>query len=161
MTDIPALPAPSAYDLAGRPGFLIRRLHQIHLAMFAEECAALGVTPVQFSVMTVIAAQPRLDQARIGHEAGIDRATLASVLARLEKRGLLRRFPCPDDRRLKRVVLSPGGAKLLERMKEPAQRAHDRTVAALPQAEREQFLLSLARLVNAGNAYGRAPLRLG
>ena len=41
-------------DLSRRPGFLIRRLHQIHLALFAEECKAFGVTPVQYSILTAL-----------------------------------------------------------------------------------------------------------
>lgn len=152
--------APTAWDLASRPGFLIRRLHQIHLAMFAEECATLGITPVQFSILSVAEAQPGLEQARLGHEVGVDRTTLANVVARLEGRGLLTRAQGQSDRRLKHVALTPAGRDLLRQMEEPARRAHARTIEALPEAEREAFLRTLATLVDAGNAYGRAPLRL-
>ena len=87
-----AVIAPETYRvLARRPGFLIRRLHQIHLALFAEECGAFGVTPVQYSILTVAAAQPGLDQAALAIEVGVDRTTMADVLARLERRGLIRR----------------------------------------------------------------------
>jgi len=77
------MPRRSAADpwgaLAVRPGFLIRRLHQIHLALFAEECVAFGVTPVQFSLLSVLAAQPGLDQATLAFAVGVDRATTASA----------------------------------------------------------------------------------
>jgi DNA-binding MarR family transcriptional regulator len=152
---------PSAFDLAVRPGFLIRRLHQIHLALFAEECGAFNVTPVQFSILTAAAAQPGLEQARLAHEVGVDRTTLANVVARLEGRGLVRRTPSRDDRRIKRVTITARGRKLLARMDGPARRAHARTIAALAPAGRARFLKSLANLVDAGNAHGRAPLRLG
>jgi MarR family transcriptional regulator, lower aerobic nicotinate degradation pathway regulator len=49
---------------------------------------------------------------------------------------------------------------LLDRIAEPARRAHARTIEALPEVERDVFLRALARLVDAGNAHGRAPLRL-
>jgi DNA-binding MarR family transcriptional regulator len=160
MSDYLTAEAPSAFDLASRPGFLIRRLHQIHLALFAEECAAFNVTPVQYSIMTVAAAQPGLEQGRLGHEVGVDRTTLANVVARLEERGLLRRTQ-GEDRRLKHVILTAQGRALLEEMAEPARRAHARTVEALTVEDRAVFLHSLARLVEAGNEYGRAPLRLG
>ncbi|MET0278596.1 MAG: MarR family transcriptional regulator, partial [Pseudorhodoplanes sp.] len=78
---------PSAFDLAHRPGFLIRRLHQIHTALFIEECADFNVTPVQYSVLTAIAEQSAMEQARLAQEVGVDRATLANVVARLEVRG--------------------------------------------------------------------------
>lgn len=154
-------PAPTVFDLASRPGFLIRRLHQIHVALFIEECAAFEVTPVQFSLMTVLQAHPGLEQARLGEEAGVDRATLANVVGRLERRGLVRRRPSGTDRRVRLVSLTPGGAALLIQMEEPARRAHARTLAALPPDARHAFTHALACLVEAGNSSGRAPLRLG
>ena len=153
--------APTAWDLAHRPGFLIRRLHQIHLAMFAEECGAFAITPVQFSILSVAAAQPGLEQARLGYAVGVDRTTLANVVARLEARALLVRVPGTTDRRLKHVSLTQEGLDLLDRIEAPARRAHVRTIEALPAAERDAFLRALAKLVEAGNGYGRAPLRLG
>ena len=146
--------------LSRRPGFLIRRLHQIHLALFIEECAGLDVTPVQYSIMTVAADQPGLEQGRLGYEVGVDRATLANVVARLDARGLLRRKPSRSDRRLKLVELTSKGRALLAKVDAPALRAHDRTIAALPPDDRARFLADLRHLVDAGNDYGRAPLRL-
>lgn len=154
-------PAQTAFDLAGRPGFLIRRLHQIHIALFMDECAAFNVTPVQYSVMTLVDQQPGLDQSQIGHAAGIDRATLGTVIARLEGRGLVRRRTTPADKRLKKVSLTRRGKAMLARMLPAAQRAHVRTVDALSGSERKAFVHALARLVDAKNEFGRAPLRLG
>lgn len=150
----------STFDLASRPGFLIRRLHQIHTALFIEECSEFKVTPVQYSMMTAVAEQPGLEQARLAYEIGVDRTTLANVAARLEARGLLRRTTTKADRRLKRVILTARGKRLLDQMTQAARRAHVRTIEALPPDEREAFLHSLARLVDAGNDFGRAPLRL-
>jgi DNA-binding MarR family transcriptional regulator len=148
-------------SLAERPGFLIRRMHQIHLALFAEECEAFDITPVQYSIMTVAEAHPGLDQAQLAYEVGVDRATLANVVARLETKGLLRRSPSASDKRLKLVTLSARGAGLLEKMLLPVQRAHDRTIAALAPKDRQTFMALLMKLVNAENEYGRAPLKLG
>ena len=146
--------------LAARPGFLIRRLHQIHLALFAEECAAFGITPVQFSLLSVLSAQPGLDQAALAVAVGVDRATTANVVARLEKRGLLRRRSSTTDRRVKQVELTAAGSLLLARIDPHARRAHARTLQALRPVERARFVALLRRLVDAGNAHGRAPLLL-
>jgi len=147
-------------DLAQRPGFLIRRLHQIHLALFAEECAGFDVTPVQFSIMSVIALQPGLDQSQISEEIGVDRATLANVVARLEAGGLLKRITSRLDRRQKLLTLTPRGKSLLARMRDPVFRAHARTIGALEPRARDEFMVLLATLVDAGNDHGRAKLRL-
>lgn len=158
-TTRPADEAPVG-SLADRPGFLVRRLHQIHLALFAEECLPFGVTPVQYSIMSVLRHQPDLDQASLAHEVGVDRATLANVVARLEGRDLVKRTQGLHDRRLKHVRLSPAGHRLVVRMSDAAQRAHDRTVEPLSPRQRANFLAALRKLVEAGNGYGRAPLRL-
>jgi DNA-binding MarR family transcriptional regulator len=158
------MPSRSSTDpwsiLAARPGFLIRRLHQIHLALFAEECVAFGVTPVQFSLLSVLATQPGLDQAALAFAVGVDRTTTANVLARLDQRGLLRRRPGTSDRRAKRVELTAAGHRLLALIDPHAQRAHARTLEALRPAERARFVALLRRLVDAGNAHGRAPMLL-
>ena len=57
-----------------QPGFLIRRLHQIHSALFAEESAGLDITPPQYGVLSVIALQPGLDQSAIGVAQAINQA---------------------------------------------------------------------------------------
>ncbi|MFT8675686.1 MAG: MarR family winged helix-turn-helix transcriptional regulator [Acetobacter sp.] len=150
-----------AAGLPARPGFLIRRLHQIHVALFAEECGGFNVTPVQYSIMSAAALHPGLDQNELAVAVGVDRTTLANVAARLEARGLVRRERTPRDRRLKHVFLTTEGQDLLDSMARPAARAHQRTIEALSGTERQMFLDSLTRLVLAGNAYGRAPLRMG
>jgi DNA-binding MarR family transcriptional regulator len=156
-----AVIAPETYrTLARRPGFLIRRLHQIHLALFAESCGAFGVTPVQYSILTVAIAQPGLDQAALANEVGVDRTTMADVLARLERRGLVRRSRAARDARLKLVHATVPGRRLLSRMDRHARNAHERTIAPLPPTERAAFIDALVKLVEAGNDLGRAPLRL-
>jgi len=99
----------TSFPLSARPGFLIRRLHQIHLSLFAEECAAFKVTPVQYSILTTVAAQPGLEQTALAQEVGIDRATLANVVARLAGRGLVAQA-CAADRRLQAPAKADGGA---------------------------------------------------
>ena len=75
-------------DLWSRPGFLIRRLHQLHVAIFLEECGDYDVTPVQYAVLSVLYRGKALDQVSVAAEVGIDRNNAADVLRRLERRDL-------------------------------------------------------------------------
>jgi MarR family transcriptional regulator, lower aerobic nicotinate degradation pathway regulator len=59
------------------PGFLIRRLHQIHVAIFLEECAAFSITPVQFSLLKALSSGAEMDQATIATQICVDRTTTA------------------------------------------------------------------------------------
>jgi MarR family transcriptional regulator, lower aerobic nicotinate degradation pathway regulator len=47
--------------LQAAPGVLIRRVHQIHLAIYAQKCAEFGTTPVQSSIMQVLLTRPGID----------------------------------------------------------------------------------------------------
>jgi Transcriptional regulators len=143
-----------------RPGFLIRRLHQIHCALFLEETEGFGITPVQYSLMTALARRGEMDQISIAREVGLERTTVAEVLTRLEARGLVTRRPDPEDRRVRLVKLTRAGRTLVKKMAPAAQRAHDRTLEPLPQAERDVLMLQLIRLVEANNDAGAVQFRL-
>lgn len=146
-------------ELRNRPGYLIRRLHQIHVAMFLDECAAYRLTPVQYAVMTVLADRSGMDQISIASEAGIDRTNVADVLARLEERGILTRQVSDTDRRMKLAVLTPEGARITAHMETAMLRAQERFLAPLPDDRRVQLMDMLTELVEANNAYSRAPAR--
>jgi DNA-binding MarR family transcriptional regulator len=143
-----------------RPGFLIRRLHQIHTSLFAEECEPFGITPVQYSLMTALLHHGEADQVSLAAEVGIDRANTTDVLRRLEERGLIAREMSAEDSRAKLCTLTREGRKLALAMEKAVRRAHERTVDALPAAERKAFVESLRRLVDAYNDLGRTRLRL-
>lgn len=146
--------------LATRPGFLIRRLHQIHCALFLEETREFNVTPVQYSLLTALAQYGEMEQGRLALEIGLERTSVAEVIPRLVERGLIERRIAPEDKRVKRVRITRKGRNLLGRMAGQAQRAHDCTVAGLQPAEREVLIDMLIRLVEANNDQGAVPLRL-
>jgi len=146
--------------LLGRPGFLIRRLHQIHGALFQEETGASGITPVQYSLLTALNRRGELDQISIAREIGLERTTVAEVLTRLETRELVTRRPHPEDRRVRLVKLTRAGKALVRRMAPAVQRAHDRTLDPLSPQERDVLMLQLVRLVEANNDAGAVQFRL-
>ncbi len=147
--------------LWSRPGFLVRRLNQIHYSIFLEECRAFNITPVQYGLLTALSARGPLDQTSLAEELGIDRTNVADVVRRLESRGLVSREPHPEDRRAKLVSLTAKGRQLTQKMFPAMQRAQDRLVEALSETERARFMATLERLIEANNAYGRALLRMG
>jgi MarR family transcriptional regulator, lower aerobic nicotinate degradation pathway regulator len=146
--------------LLGRPGFLIRRLHQLHCSLFLEETRDFGITPVQYSLMTTLAARGELDQNSLALEIGLERTSVAEVVPRLQRRGLLERRRSGEDRRVRLVRLTRKGGALLHKMAAAVQRAHDRTLDRLAGSKRDLFLLQLIELVEANNEIGSVPFRL-
>ena len=146
--------------LFARPGFLIRRLHQIHTWLFTEETQQFNITPVQFSLLTALAEHGEMDQNTVALEIGLERTSVAEVLPRLEARGLVERRQSEQDKRVRLVKISRKGRALLKRMEAAVQRAHDRTIEHLSEGERELFMLQLVRLVEVHNDDSVVPLRI-
>ena len=100
-------------DLYLTPGHLIRRCQQIAVAIFMEETAASNITPPQFAALAALAEHPGIDQRRLADAIAFDRSTIGDLVARLESRGLVTRT-VGDDRRTKRLALTPAGDDLLQ-----------------------------------------------
>jgi DNA-binding MarR family transcriptional regulator len=145
----------SNMPLWARPGYLLRRLHQIHYALFFEECAGFNITPVQYGLLTTLSLNPDLDQNSLGRELGIDRTNVADVLNRLARRGLLSRRRSPKDRRMVLARLTPAGERLTKKMYRPMQRAQERLLKPLLPRERQAFIITLIRLIDDNNHLGR------
>ncbi len=135
--------------LRDRPGFLIRRLHQIHTALFMQECASEGITPVQYSVLTALGQMGPSEQIAISRAVGLDRTSTADVMQRLEKRKMIRRRTSPKDRRSKIATLTEVGESLLERIDAAASSAHTRTLEPLGPDERRELMQAMRKIVDA------------
>jgi DNA-binding MarR family transcriptional regulator len=145
-------------DLYSRPGFLLRRGHQIAVAIFLEETRALEVTSTQYGALYVIQRVPGLDQIGLARLLGIDRSTSALVLTKLETSGWITRQTAAGDRRRKMLVLTPEGAQLLQRLEAPAQRIRERLLEVFSPDEQAQFLALMARFTSAFNGQIRTPI---
>ncbi|MFD1705097.1 MarR family winged helix-turn-helix transcriptional regulator [Methylopila henanensis] len=137
------------WPLIERPGFLARRLHQIHVSLFAELCATFRMTPLQYSLLSALAVLDEADQTTLARAVALDRTTTTGALKRLESRGLLQRVTSAQDRRAQVCRMTPEGASLLSAMEASARAAHEATVEALDADERATFLELLKRVVTA------------
>lgn len=144
-------------DLDTLPGYHIRRLQQIAVAVFLQETEPLGTTPVQFAALQGIANAPGIDQRSLARSIGLDTSTTASVIDRLQARGLVQRGASPDDRRVRLLTLTPAGEAERAAVLPAVQRAQRRILEPLPKAERAEFMRMLQTLVAANNELSRAP----
>ncbi|EHR71592.1 transcriptional regulator [Burkholderiales bacterium JOSHI_001] len=146
-----------AARLEEQPGYYIRRLQQIAVAIFLEETQALGITPVQYGALYSAWRQPGLDQRSLAASIGLDTSTLGGVIDRLERRGLIERRASPDDRRVRLLQVTSEGEALLNQVIPAMLRAQSRIVAPLPEADRPRFLAMLKTVVEGNNDASRAP----
>lgn len=143
----------TSFDFQHAPGHLIRRAHQVAVAIFMEETAAFDVTPVQFAILNALIDEPGEDQVTLASRVAFDAATFGSVIGRLEAKGWVRREADALDKRRKLLWITPEGRDAASRMKRAVARAQGRIVAPLEEGERAQLVALLDKLV-AGHATG-------
>ena len=136
-----------SFDFQHAPGHLIRRAHQVAVAVFMEETADYGVTPVQFAILNALMDDPGEDQVTLAGKVAFDAATFGSVIGRLEAKGWVRREPDGNDRRRKLLWVTREGEKAAIAMKRAVAKAQQRILGPLDAAEREQFTRLLGKLV--------------
>lgn len=144
-------------ELEALPGHYIRRLQQIAVAVFLQETAEYGITPVQYAALQRVRAMPGIDQRTLARSIGFDTSTIAGVIDRLEARGWLMRSVSPTDRRARLLTITPAGEALLQEVVPGVLAAQQRMLEPLDPQERETFIRMLKTVVTANNELSRAP----
>src|SRR6202795_203009 len=81
----------------------------------------LGVSQASWMTIAVAAkARAPLSQSELADRLGVEGATMVAMVDRLAKAGLVIREPSTTDRRIKRVVLTPSGLAIYEKVKAEA-----------------------------------------
>jgi DNA-binding MarR family transcriptional regulator len=142
----------SAIDLATLPhhvGYAIRRAQVAIFQHIIRTMGALDVRPGQFSVLTVIGANPGLKQIAISEALGIRRANLVVMINELERRGWIERRAVRGDRRAQGLYLTARGRATLNRLRTLAARHERAATRLLTAAEKRQLLRLLGRIHDA------------
>jgi DNA-binding MarR family transcriptional regulator len=141
------------------PGYLFRRMQQIAVSIFVEECRAHDLTPVQFAALVAIRTHPGIDATRLSAVIAFDRSTLGSVIERLEAKNYIERKAGRDDKRVKLLDLTATGAALLRDIMPSVERAQARMLQPLKPADRKTLMALMTQLVDLNNEASRVPLR--
>ncbi len=134
------------YSVEMQVGFLLRRAHQRHAAIFQGGMAAHDLTPTQFTALIKIVELGRVTQNHLGRLAAMDPATIQGVVRRLTGRALVRRVPDPMDRRTAVLLPTPAGVALAGQAVATARHVTEATLAPLALDERTKLLALLRRL---------------
>src|SRR3954453_3308025 len=119
-----------------KPGYLFRRMQQIAVAIFVEECKVYDLTPVQYAALVAIRTHPGIDATRLSAVIAFDRSTLGNVIERLETKAYVERKPAREDRRVKLLSLTKAGAALLRDIMPSVEQAQARMLQPLKAADR-------------------------
>jgi DNA-binding MarR family transcriptional regulator len=136
--------AEEGYRLHEQVGFILRKVNQRHIAIFARHVADL--TPPQFAALAMLAEIGEASQNQLGAMVAMDAATIKGVIDRLKARGLVTLSAHMEDRRRLVVGLSGEGRAMIGKLLPLAERITEETLAPLNARETATFLKLLARL---------------
>jgi len=137
----------SSRRLDGSPIHLLHRAGQCAAEIFQSEMVGGDLTPRQYAVLVTVSQNEGLSQTHLVERTGIDRSTLADIVRRMLKKGLLQRRRTKEDARAYAVKLTDEGWRTLKAADPIARRVDDKVLAALPNAQRERFLSDLNTIV--------------
>ncbi len=131
------------------PIHLLHRAGQCASDVFQGEMGEGDLTPRQYAVLVAVSQNEGLSQTHLVEKTGVDRSTLADIVRRMLKKGLLQRRRTKDDARAYAVKLTEEGWRILKTADPLAKRVDDKILAALPGQQRERFLQDLTLIVEA------------
>jgi DNA-binding MarR family transcriptional regulator len=126
---------------------LLHRSGQQAEVLFMRQNNNEDMTPRQYAVLITVEANEDISQTGLVEATGIDRSTLADVVRRLVSRGWLARKRTKHDARMYAVRLTAKGKTALDGARPAAKKADDIVLATLPARQRQEFLETLAQVV--------------
>lgn len=148
-------------DIQTMPGHLIRRMHQVHQSVFSSLTSVAGfdITSVQFAALNALARYGEMDQATLAGAIAYDKATIGSVVDRLESKAWVARRQSELDRRARIVAITEKGLAMLDSVSPVVREIQVAMLPGLDSSEREELLRLLSKVTYAGNELSRAPYR--
>ncbi|MBT1075441.1 MarR family winged helix-turn-helix transcriptional regulator [Geobacter grbiciae] len=134
------------YDIENSIGFLLAKVYQRGFGLFKEQLDSYGLTPKQFSLLAFLWIEDNLSQTSLSHKTQVDRTTIGGLIDRLEKLGLVKRLPTPDDRRAYRICLTEKGRNLETELCAIAVQVTEKFLSPLTAEERTALRATLKKL---------------
>jgi DNA-binding MarR family transcriptional regulator len=126
-------------ELVARLRGVIARLAR----QFNETSTGEGLTPTQYSVLTLVRVRGPLGLAELTELEGLNPTMLSRIVKVLDERGLIRRMPDPSDMRAARVEVTPAGEQVHERVRQQRTRVLSECLERLPPVTAELLLAAV------------------
>lgn len=142
------------------PLHLLHRAGQCAADIFQSELGEGDLTPRQYAVLLTVSTNEGLSQTHLVDRTGIDRSTLADIVRRMLKKGLLQRRRTKEDARAYAVKLTEEGWRVLKAAEPLSRKVDDRILSALAPNQRDRLLQDLNSIVQVlGRATPKEPVK--
>ncbi|GAA2883021.1 DNA-binding MarR family transcriptional regulator [Aminobacter niigataensis] len=137
-------PAEGDYQLQGQIGFILRKAHQRHLAIFASHIGDL--TPPQFAALAKLRDVGETSQNQLGGLIAMDAATVKGVIDRLAARGLVQLAKHEVDKRRLMVRLTGEGRQMIDQLVPLARTITTETLSPLSAKDAATLVILLSKI---------------
>ena len=127
-------------------GFLVHEVARLFRRRFEEEASVHGFTLPQWRALAEISKNEGISQVQLASTIDIDQMTVSGIVSRLEKRGLIERYPDPNDSRAKLARLTPAGTELVGTAKNVGRALYEDALTGLGAADREAVTAGLRQI---------------
>jgi DNA-binding MarR family transcriptional regulator len=134
--------------LARSPSHLLHKVLQLALDIYTEETGKGALTQRQYAVLAACSTTDGASQTDLVNMTGIDRSTLADMVARMIEKGWLGRERSKTDARAKTVRLTDKGLQALKEIAPKVQAADERILSHLVASRRSGFIGALGALAD-------------
>lgn len=128
------------------PSHLLKRAAQYASLIYMGEVGKSGLTHRQYTVLLAVDNNDGKSQTELVKLTGIDRSTLADLVARLLAQGYLQRKRTKDDGRTNAIRITAVGKKMLKMAQPGADEVDKHLLSLITGSERKGFLDNLAVL---------------
>jgi DNA-binding MarR family transcriptional regulator len=127
-------------------GYNCRRAYISIKPFFQRRMAKYELRPVDFTILSLIKANPDITQKRLAQAANVSPPNLAPMLDKLETRGIVMRQRNPLDKRSQTLALTEAGLDLCGKAEKSAVALETEATAALTDEERNQLMRLLQKV---------------
>ncbi|MGN0193875.1 MAG: MarR family winged helix-turn-helix transcriptional regulator [Pseudoramibacter sp.] len=120
--------------------FMLMQLFNGHSQALQKTARDIGLSPGQPKVLECLDSGQALSPREIGKLCRIDKATMTSLLQKMERDGLVVRFANPEDHRSKLVQLTDKGMEMARQINTSYSQIDAAALACLSTEEKQQFL---------------------
>jgi DNA-binding MarR family transcriptional regulator len=127
-------------------GYNCKRAYLCIKPLFEKRMAKYDLRQAEFTVLSLLKANPNISQKRLSAAISVSPPNLATLLDKLEGRGLVLRQRNPNDKRSQSLVLTEAGARLCNKAEKTAAELEADASSALSDAERAQLIHLLQKI---------------
>ena len=146
MAGAAAEPGDAELEPLRHTGYLIRRAQQAHVAAWMR-LVSTEISSVQYTILVMLDQMGELSQRELCDHVDLDRSTIADVVSRMERRGLIERCRDPADARRNNVTLTALGRRERERLRPLVAQVDRELTGGLSHADREALRRGLKLLL--------------